>query len=383
MRWVTLTLVAALLLGALAWRGIAVRTRAMSVLAAETRELAVPTVTVTQPRRGAPSESILLPGTLQAFTDAPIYARTSGYLKHRHVEMGERVRAGQLLAEIDAPELEQQLQQARADLASAEANLRLAQLTADRYQDLVKTDSVSKQDADTAAGTLDARKAGAQAARHNVQRLEQLQSFTKIYAPFAGVITARNTDVGALIDPGASGGAARELFHLASMDKLRLFVNVPQANARAATPGVAADVALAEFPGRTFSGTLVRTAQAIDQATRTLLAEFEVPNPAGELLPGAYVEVRLKLPAPAATVILPVNSLLFRSEGLRAALVRAGSRIALVPLTIGRDYGTEVEVVSGLSPEDLVVVSPPDSLVDGQEVRVVRQAPAAKAGSGR
>jgi RND family efflux transporter MFP subunit len=375
--WTTLGGVGLLLLAGLAWRGISVRARAMSALTVETREMAVPSVTVTQPKRGAPAETILLPGTLQAFTDAPIYARTSGYLRRRHVDLGDRVRSGQLLAEIDAPELEQQLQQARADLASADANYRLAQVTADRYQDLVKTDSVSRQDADTATGTLDARKAAVQAARANVTRLEQLQAFTKIYAPFDGVVTVRNTDVGALIDPGASGGAARELFHVASVDKLRLFVTVPQANARAATPGVTAEVTLAELPGRTFAATLVRTAQSLDQASRTLLVEFEVPNTGGELLPGAYVGVRLKLPTPAATVILPVNSLLFRSEGMRAAVIRNGNHAVLVPITIGRDYGTEVEVVSGLSPDDLVVVSPPDSLVDGQEVRVVRQMPAA------
>lgn len=381
-RWALFALVVLVALGGLAWHGIASRARAMSVLAAETRELSVPTVAVIQARRGAPTEVLVLPGALQAFTDAPIYARTSGYLKRRHVELGERVKAGQLLAEIDAPELEQQLQQARADFSTADANLHLAQVTADRYEDLVKTESVSRQDADNAAGTLEARKAAVESARHNVQRLEQLRAFTRISAPFAGVITARNTDVGALIDPGASGGTARELFHIASMDRLRLFVTVPQGHARSATPGLAAAITLAELPARTFPATLVRTAQTIDQATRTLLTEFEVPNPGGELLPGAYAEVRIKLPAPTTTLVLPVNALLFRSEGLRAAVVHGGNRVALVPITLGRDYGTEVEVLSGLAADDVIVVSPPDSLVDGQEVRVVRQAPG-KAGVGK
>jgi RND family efflux transporter MFP subunit len=383
-RWFALGLVFTLVLVGLAWRGIAARSRAMSALDAETRELAVASVAVTSPRRGAPAEALVLPGTLQAFVDAPIYARTGGYLKRRLVEMGQHVKAGQLLAEIDAPELEQQLQQARADLASAEANLRLAQVTAERYQDLVKSESVSKQDVDNATGALDARNAAAQSARHNVQRLEQLQAFTRITAPFAGVVTARNTDVGALIDAGASGGASRELFHLAAVDRLRLFVSVPQMQARAARPGLAAELALGEFPGRLFPATLVRTAQSIDQATRTLLVEFEVPNPAGELLPGAYAEVRFKLPTPASTLILPVNTLLFRGEGARVALVR-GNHAVLTLITIGRDYGTEVEVLSGLDADAKIIVSPPDSLVDGQEVRVQRQVPneAPKAGGAR
>ena len=380
-RWVVLGLVALVALGALAWRGIAVRARAMTTLTSETRELAIPSVSVVEAKRGAPTESLILPGTLQAYTDAPVYARTGGYLKRRLAEMGEHVKAGQLLAEIDAPELEQQLQQARADLATAEANLRLAQVTADRYQDLVKTESVSKQDADTASGTLDARKAAVQSARHNVQRLEQLQGFTRIVAPFAGVVTARNTDVGALIDSGASGGTARELFHVAVTNRLRLFVNVPQVHVHNAKPGLKADVTLAEFPGRTFQGALVRTAQAIDPSSRTLLAEFEVPNDKGELLPGGYADVHLALDTPTTTLVLPVNTLLFRSEGLRVAVVR-GDRIALVPITIGRDYGTSVEVVSGLGEHDLVVTSPPDSIVEGQTVKLTRQAPAAAERSG-
>ena len=356
---------------ALAWRGMTGRARAMSELKRDTAEMALPSVSVVHPKQGAPQEGIDLPGTMQAFAEAPIYARTSGYLTRRFVDIGARVKAGQLLAEIDAPELEQQLQQARADLSTAEANLRLAQLTADRYRDLVRTDSVSQQDADNAAGALDARKTAVESARHNVQRLEQLHRFTRIDAPFDGVITARNTDVGALIDPGASGGGARELFHIASTDTLRVFVNVPQGYSRAAQPGLKAEIALKEFPERRFEGVLVRTARAIDPSTRTLLAEIDVANPKGELLPGAYAQVHLSLPAPASMLVLPVNALMFRSDGLRVAVVREGNRVAMVPVTMGRDFGTEAEIVSGLNGDEAVVTSPPDSLADGQIVRVV------------
>ncbi len=355
----------------LAWRGIAGRAKAMTALEKDTAEMAVPTVVVVTPKPGAPQEEITLPGAIQAFAEAPIYARTSGYLKRRYVEMGARVKSNQLLAEIDAPELEQQLQQARSDLATAEANARLAQITADRYRDLVKSDSVSQQDADNAAGALDARKAAVESARANVRRLEQLQAFTRIYAPFDGVITARNTDVGALIDPGASGGSARELFHIASTDTLRVFVNVPQVFSRVARPGITAELTLTEFPGRRFAGTLVRTAEAIDPASRTLLVEIDVANPKGELLPGAFAQVHLALPTPATTLVVPVNTLMFRSDGLRVAVVRADSRVAMVAVTLGRDFGTEAEILSGLNGDERVVSSPPDSLTDGQMVRIV------------
>jgi RND family efflux transporter MFP subunit len=357
--------------GAIAWLGIASRARATTALKRDTAEMSLPSVSVVNPKPGAPQEEIVLPATMQAFAEAPIYARTSGYLSKRFVELGARVRANQVLAEIDAPELEQQLQQARADLTTADANARLAQVTADRYRELVKTDSVPQQDADNAAGTLEARRAAVESARHNVQRLEQLQAFTRITAPIDGVITARNTDVGALIDPGASGGSARELFHVASTDRLRVFVNVPQLYSQAARPGLSADITLAEFPGRRFTGRLVRTAQSIDPASRTLLTEIEVANPGGELLPGAYAQVHLKLEAPASTLVLPVNALMFRGDGVKVAVVGSGSRIRMVAVMLGRDFGTEAEIVTGLAGTEAVVVSPPDSLADGQEVRVV------------
>jgi RND family efflux transporter MFP subunit len=364
-------LVIIIVFGALAWWGIASRARAMTTLKRDTAEMSVPSVSVVRPKAGAPQEEIVLPATMQAYAEAPIYARTSGYLSKRFVEMGARVRANQVLAEIDAPELEQQLQQARADLTTADANARLAQVTADRYRDLAKTESVPQQDADNAAGTLEARRAAVESARHNVQRLEQLQAFTRITAPIDGVITARNTDVGALIDPGASGGTARELFHIASTDRLRVFINVPQAYSQAARPGLTADLTLAEFPGRRFTGRLVRTSQSLDPVSRTLLTEIEVANPKGELLPGAYAQVHLKLDTPASTLVLPVNTLMFRGDGVKVAVVGGGGRISMVTVMLGRDFGTEAEIVSGLTGMEVVVVSPPDSLADGQEVRVV------------
>lgn len=358
--------------GAVAWWGIASRAKAMVVLERETRDLAVPTVSVIRPDHGAPESEVVLPGSIQPITDAPVYARTNGYLKRRTVDIGAHVKAGQLLGEIDAPELEQQLAQARADLSTAEANGRLAKITADRYTDLLKSDSVSQQDVDNAKGNLEARQAAIESARHNVQRLEELQAYTKIYAPFDGVITARNTDVGALIDSGASGGTARELFHIAATNRLRVFVNVPQTFSQVARPGLTADLVIAEFPGRRFTGTLARTSGSIDASSRTLLTEFDLDNKSGELLPGSYVEVHLKLLSPTSTVTLPVEAVMFRSDGVQVAVVRNGNRVALVPVVLGRDFGTDMEVVSGLSGDEWVVVNPSESLVQDEVVQVTQ-----------
>ena len=368
---ITLAL-AAMVVAGIVYRGISTRVRATSALTVQTQEMAVPTVSVIQPKRGASSEEIVLPGNIHAFIDAPIYARTNGYLKRWYVDIGARVKAGQLLAEIDTPEVDRQLQQARADLATAEANYQLAKTTAARYQYLLETDSVAKQDVDNAVANYQAKKAMVQSAGENVKRLEDLQSFEKIYAPFDGVITARNTDIGALIDSG-SGGLAKELFHIAALRTLRVYVNVPQIYSRSAVPGVQADLTLAEFPGRRFQGRLVRTADAIDQASRTLLTEIDVDNAAGELLPGAYAEVHFKLASGISTFTLPVNTLLFRSEGLGVAVLRDGKAV-LVPIVLGRDFGTEVEVVSGLDGSESVITNPPDSLVSGGEVRIAPQA---------
>jgi len=281
-------------------------------------------------------------------------------------------KTGQLLAEIDTPEVNQALGQSRADLATAEANLNLSRITAERYQDLLKTDSVSKQDADNAAGDYAAKQAIVHSSEANVRRLEDLQSFQKIYAPFTGVITARNTDIGALIDSGASGGTRTELFHIVQPERLRVYVNVPEAYSQAAKPGLTADLTLAEFPGRRFPGKLVRTASAIDTNTRTLLVEIDVDNPTGTLLSGAYAEVHLKLPGANSSLMLPVNALLFRSEGLRVATVPDGQHAELKPVTLGHDFGSEVEVVSGLNGDETVIINPPDSLISGQAVRIVQ-----------
>lgn len=353
--------------------GIVPRVRARSTLRNETNRLAVPAVIVAQPKKSAPGQEVILPANIQAFRDAPIYARTNGYLKRWYVDIGARVKSGQLLAEIDTPEVDQQLHQARADLSTAEANVHLSEITASRYQGLLKSDSVSQQDADNATGDFAAKKAIVQSAQANLGRLEELTSFQKIYAPFDGVITARNTDIGQLINSGSSTGAKSELFHIAAPGKLRVYVNVPEIYSRAAKPGLKADLTLDEFPGRRFEGTLVRTADAIDLSSRTLLVEIEVLNPTGELLTGAYAAVHLKLPGSVSTFTIPVNTLLFRSEGLRVAVVR-DNKADLVPVTLGRDFGSEVEVMVGLNGDENLIVNPPDSIVTGQEVRLASNA---------
>jgi RND family efflux transporter MFP subunit len=269
--------------------------------------------------------------------------------------------------------VDQQLHQARADLNTAEANLHLSEITAQRYQGLMKSDSVSQQDADNATGDFAAKRAIVQSAQANLRRLEELQSFQRIYAPFDGILTARNTDIGQLINSGSSTGPKSELFHIAAPGKLRVYVNVPEIYSRASKPGLKADLTLAEFPGRRFEGTLVRSAAAIDQSSRTLLVEIEVDNPTGELLTGAYAEVHLKLPGNVSTFTIPVNTLLFRAEGLRVAVVK-DNKADLVPVTLGRDFGSEVEVLVGLNGDENLVMNPPDSIVSGQEVRLAQNA---------
>jgi RND family efflux transporter MFP subunit len=352
--------------GLIAARGIADRGHAMTELARETREQAVSTVIVTTPSRGAASEEVALPGNIQPYTEAAIYARTTGYLKTRFADIGSHVKAGQVLAEIDTPETDQQLLQAGADLASAQANAALAKTTAARYEELIKTDSVSRQDLDNAVGNYGAKKAAVLSAEANLKRLEELQRFKTIHAPFAGVITARSTDIGALI---GSGTAARELFHIAAIDRLRVSVDVPQVYSRAARPGVQATISIQDLPGRTFTGTLARTAQSIDAGSRTLLVEIDLNNPGGQILPGSFAQVHLKLPTDATTFRLPVNTLIFRSEGLRVAAVKNGT-VSLIPITIGRDFGSAVEVIAGLNGSESIVVNPSDSLADGQTVVV-------------
>ncbi len=352
--------------------GLLPRIQARTALRRETAEMAVPAVVVVQPKRSAPAQEIVLPANVQAFADAPIYARTNGYLKRWYVDIGTRVKEGQLLAEIDTPEVNQQLRQSRADLATAQANLNLSKITSERYAGLLMSDSVSKQEADNAAGDYEAKQANLQSAQANVKRLEELKSFQKIYAPFSGVITARNTDIGALIDSGSSGGVRTELFHIVQPDKLRVYVSVPQIYSQAAKPGLTAELTLSEFPGRPFVGKLVRTANAIDPTSRTLLVEIAVNNPIGQLFTGSYAEVHLKLPTAASAFILPVNTLLFRSEGLRIAAVGDGQHVELRPITLGHDFGSEVEVIAGLNGGENVIVNPPDSLVTGETVRIAQ-----------
>ena len=351
-----------------AYQGISSRARVLADVTKETQERAVPAVAVTAPERGVPQEEIVLPGTMQAFVDAPIYARTNGYLKKWYVDIGTHVRTGQLIAEIDAPEVEQQLQQARADEATAEANARLAKTTADRYRDLIKTESVAQQDLDNANGNLEARQAALASAHANVMRLEQLHAFTRIEAPFDGVITARNTDIGALI---GSGNSAKELFHITATDRLRVFVNVPEVYSQSARSGITADITLKEFSGRRFTGAIARTASAIDVASRTLLTEIDVNNPTGALLAGSYCEVHLKLPGATTTFKLPVSAVLFRTDDLQVATIGPGNRVSIKTVTLGRDFGDSVEIVSGLTAQDKVIVNPPDSIATGQTVRVV------------
>lgn len=350
--------------------GISNRGKANAQLSQETRDLAIPTVSVVHPKLGAPQQEIVIPGDMEPYKDAPIFARTSGYLKTWYADIGASVKAGQLLAEIDSPEVDQQLQQARADLATAQANLNLAEVTAARYKDLLKTDSVAQQDVDNANGNYEARRTTVESAQANVKRLQDLQSFEKVYAPFDGMITARNTDVGQLIDSGSSGGAARELFHIAAMNPLRVYVNVPQFDSPAIKPGLHAELALTEFPGRRFQGSVVRSSGAIDNTSRTLLTEVDVENSAHLLKPGGYVEVHLKLPSPVSTFTLPVNATIFKSAGLQVAIVKDGKTISLIPVTPGRDFGSEIEIVAGLKGDEWVVLNPSDSLSEGTTVRV-------------
>jgi RND family efflux transporter MFP subunit len=362
---------AAIALGVVIYAGIRTRVVAEANLTRATAQAAIPTVDVVSPKAGAPTQELVLPGDMQPFTYAPIYARTSGYVKRWYFDIGARVKQGQLLAEIETPEVDHQLEQARADLKTAQANLATAKITADRWQSLLKTNSVSQQETDQFVGNYRAMQATVDSNAANVRRLEELQSFEKVYVPFDGVITARRTNIGALINAGASG-PAQELFRLAAIDTLRVYVAVPQVYAQAVRPGATATLTLDEFPSQTFSGVIARDSSSIDPASRTLLVEVDVENRDGRLLPGAYVRVHLKLPKEIHSVTVPANTLLFRSEGLRVGVVRNG-QAELVPITIGRDYGSTVEVVSGLQPTDQVIANPADSLITGTPVRVAAQ----------
>jgi RND family efflux transporter MFP subunit len=362
---------AAIILGVMIYVGIRARVVAEANLTRATAEAADPIVQVVHPKAGAPTKEIVLPGTTQAFSDAPIYARTNGYLKRWYFDIGARVKKGQLLAEIDTPEVDQQLQQARANLETAQANLGIAKITADRWEALWKTNSVSKQETDQYAANYRAMQATVDSNAANVRQLEALQSFEKVYAPFDGVITARNIDVGYLINAGANA-QSQELFHMSAIDRLRIYVAVPEVYASAVQTGVTATLVLDAFPGEVFHGTIVRNANAIDLASRTLLTEVDVDNRDGRLKPGAYVRVHLALPTEAQSVTVPSNTLIFRKEGPQVGVVRNG-KAELVPITIGRDYGETLQVATGLQPTDQVIANPSDSLISGTPVRISPQ----------
>lgn len=398
LKLVLVLVITVLVVGAAIIWGIDARLKTAAAVKQETQDLAMPAVSVAHPKMGELQNEVVLPGNIQAFIDSPIFARASGYLKKWNADIGARVTAGQILAEIDAPELDQQVRQAQsaveqakaavdqtlANLVQGKANAELARVTAQRWSNLVAKGVVSRQENDqyqaqyqAQVANVDALEKAIAAARGNVgsaeanlSRLQEMQGFKTVKAPFDGVITARNTDIGALVNAGM-GGAAQELFHIAATSKLRVYLNVPQMYSQSAVPGIPAELTLSEFPGRRFHGKLVRTADSMDSGTRTLLTEVDVENPTGELKPGAYAEVHLTIPAGAPSVVVPVGAILFRSEGVRLGLIRDGNKVALVPVILGKDYGTEVEVLSGIRPDDWVIMNPADSLTSGVVVRPV------------
>jgi RND family efflux transporter MFP subunit len=362
---------AVILVAALLMSGIWSRVRARAALDTETTQAALTAVSVVSPKQTTPAEEIILPGNVQPYISSPIYARTNGYLKKWYFDIGAHVKQGELLALIETPEVDQQLEQARSNLLTAQANLELAAITKTRYQGLLKSNAVAQQDVDNAVGTYNANNAIVEADKAAVQQYSALVSFEKVYAPFDGVITARNTDIGDLINSGSSSVAKTDLFHIAQPGRLRVYVNVPEEYSRGIKVGMTADLSLAEFPDRKFQGQLVRTANDINLATRTLLVEIDVNNPTGTLLTGSYAEVHLAVPTQASTFLIPVNTLLFRTEGLRVGIVKDG-KVVLTAVTPGHDFGNQMEIVSGLKSDDHVIINPPDSIVSGQEVQIVQ-----------
>jgi RND family efflux transporter MFP subunit len=369
-QWLVLA-VAVILVATLLIFGIRSRVKARAALDAETTQAALTAVSVVSPKQTTPADEIILPGNVQPYISSPIYARTNGYLKKWYFDIGARVKQGELLALIETPEVDQQLEQARSNLLTAQANLELASITKTRYQGLLKSNAVSQQDVDNAVGTYNANNAIVEADKAAVQQYSALVSFEKVYAPFDGVITARNTDIGDLINSGSNTAAKTDLFHIAQPGKLRVYVNVPEEYSRGIKVGMTADLSLAEFPDRKFQGKLVRTADDINLATRTLLVEIDVNNPTGTLLTGSYAEVNLAVPTQASTFLIPVNTLLFRTEGLRVGIVKDG-KVVLTAVTPGHDFGNQMEIVSGLKANDQIIINPPDSIVSGQEVQIVQ-----------
>jgi RND family efflux transporter MFP subunit len=371
-----LTIVVVALLVLLIAGGITLWVRASHerALAKETERETVPTVAVVNPQSEKPDEDLVLPGSLQAYEESPIYARTSGYLVRWYKDIGSRVKQGELLAKIDTPEVDQELNQTRAARQQIVAQVELAKISADRWENLRKSDSVSAQEADQQTSAYKQSQANLAAADANVRRLEQLEGFKDVYAPFSGVLTRRNVDPGALINAGA-GVAGRELFDLAKVDPLRVFTSVPQAYAPFIKVGAKTAITLQEFPGQKFFGTIARTAEALDPATRTLLTEVDVPNKDGRLLPGSLGEIHFTVGTNVNKVTIPVNAMLFRAEGPRVAVVASDNKIQLRPINIGRDYGATLEILGGVSPNDRIVINPPDSLEEGQQVNVAQPQP--------
>ena len=354
--------------------GIRSRVRAETTLRGVTDQMAIPSVSVVMPRQTAPATEIILPGNMQPFISSPIYARTDGYLKKWYFDIGAHVKAGELLAVIQTPEVDEQLAQARSTLNTAEANLKLAQITRDRYESLLTKHAVAQQDVDNAVGAYTANNAIVDADTANVRHYEALVSFEKVYAPFDGVITARNTDIGDLINSGSNTAPRTDLFDIAQTRTLRVYVNVPEEYSQGIKPGqTAAEVALAEFPGKRFPGKLVRTSESINATTRTLLVEVDLDNPGGNLFSGSYAEVHLNIQAQNSTFLLPVSALVFRSDKLQVGAVRDGKAM-VIDVTPGHDFGDQIEIVAGLKADDQVVLNPPDSLVSGQEVTIVHAA---------
>jgi RND family efflux transporter MFP subunit len=368
--WLAVAVVVVLLLAAIVY-GLLSRASDERHLEKVTAVSAIPTVSVTHPVVLGMSSEIALPGNTQAYNDTPIYARTNGYLKQWFVDIGQHVKQGELMAIIETPEVDEQLQVAQADLKSAQADLALANTTSERYQNLLKSDSVSKQETDVAVSGAAAKRAAVDAAEANVRRLQQLQSFERVYAPFNGIVTVRNTDIGALIDSGSAtnNSTAKELFRIAAIGKLRVYVAVPETYAPAIHDGGTATLTLDEYPDQVFNGTIVRNSSAIDQSSRTLNVEVDVDNPDGKLLPGAYVFVHFKIPQQVRRLSVPADALLFRAQGLQVGIVRDG-HVHLQHITIGKDNGSTLEVATGLTADDAIVLAPSDSLTDGQQVNV-------------
>ena len=371
-RWLLLAVALTVPLALLA-SGIWSRVRGNKSLSAETAQVALTAVSVVSPKQTTPAQTIILPGNVQPYITSPIYSRTNGYLKKWYFDIGAHVKQGDLLAVIETPEVDQQLQQARSNLQTAVANLDLASITKTRYQGLLKAHAVSQQDVDNAVGAYNANKAIVEADQAAVDQYTALVSFEKIYAPFDGVITARNTDIGDLINSGSNSAAKTDLFHIAQPGVIRVYVNVPEEYSQGIKAGMTGTLTLTEFPGREFEGKVVRTADAINVTTRTLLIELDVDNPAGTLLTGSYAEVHLAVPTQASAYLIPVDSLLFRTEGLRVGVVKDG-KVVLAPVIPGHDFGNQIEIVSGLEPDDQIIINPPDSIVQGQEVQIVQAA---------